>query len=235
LAPGTHRCPCPCLTGVEMTLRVRGCRGAQPCPCGNDRNQASSQGLSPTVAVGSPPSSGHQGKADTFLSVAAAATATSYVNSSIPQQSLLAAPVCQPSRPKPSSLTRSHSTASGRVLPSSHLLDHLGCKGVSGPRVSILSPKGHETADVPRPAARLSSRSFSHGCHSSRQGAINRISTNSFTSKREREPWSLANMPKRPGRFSSRRNRSTNANAHATAGHSSLKHRSHTSNSHPDF
>ncbi|KAK4295917.1 hypothetical protein Pmani_031548, partial [Petrolisthes manimaculis] len=25
-------CPCPCLTGVEMTLRVRGCRGGQPCP-----------------------------------------------------------------------------------------------------------------------------------------------------------------------------------------------------------
>lgn len=200
-----------------MTLRVRGCRTGQPCPCEGSHRSSPCRNL-PQTTEGMSLSCHPQ--PDSFLSMAA----TSYTG----MQRL----------PLPSPYTRPVHTSSGPVLPSSHLLDHLDCKALTGPRVSIAPTQPtstRNTLDIPQASLTLSSRSLMDGDnHANTRGAVHKdTSTHSWT--RKGKPWSLPRVPKRPGRFSSRRNRSTNASTSSAVAAPTFRHSARTSNSHPDF
>lgn len=217
MAPGAKGCPCPCLTGVEMTLRVRGCRAERTCVCDGSRRPSPCHGLPQTTAE---PSHKCPPQPDSFLAVAA----TSYTGlQRVPQTS---------------PYTRPEHTVSGPVLPSSHLLDHLNCKGLSGQHVSIVPtqpPSTRNTLDIPQALLTLSSRSLmEEDHHASTRGAVQKEMT-SHSLMRKSKPWSLPRVPKRPGRFSSRRNRSTNASSSSAMTTPAFRHSTRTSNSHPDF
>lgn len=214
IAPGTQGCPCPCLTGVEMTLRLRGCRASRPCPSEDPHPSSSTiQHVPPRTT----PTTSHtcHVRPESFLAVAAA----SYTGH---QRSTL---------PSPYSSRPVHHEASGPVLPSSHLLDHLSVKA---PHVSIDDTQPsltRNTLDIPQSSLMLSSRSLMEGDHhSSSRG-------HDHKSKGKGKPWSLPRVPKRPGRFSSRRNRSaTNASMLSTVTRPVFHRPSpRTSTSHPDF
>ncbi|KAG7158511.1 hypothetical protein Hamer_G021064 [Homarus americanus] len=215
MAPGTQGCPCPCLTGVEMTLRVRGCRAGRTCQCEGSRRPSSCHPLPQTTAE----TSTCHPKPDSFLAMAA----SSYSG----LQRL----------PLPAPYSRPVHTVSGPVLPSSHLLDHLNCKGIGGHHVSIAptpQPSTRNTLDIPQTSLTLSSRSLMAGDHAGTRGAIQKdMSSHSWS--RKGKPWSLPRVPKRPGRFSSRRNRSTNASTNSAMAAPPFRHSARTSNSHPDF
>ncbi|KAK8740760.1 hypothetical protein OTU49_002691 [Cherax quadricarinatus] len=216
MAPGAQGCPCPCLTGVEMTLRVRGCRAGRTCACEGSHQPSPCHTL-PKTAESSPKC---QPQSDSFLAVAA----TAYTG----LQRL----------PLPSPYIRPAHTVSGPVLPSSHLLDHLNCKRLGGPHVSIAPsqpPSTRNTLDIPQTSFALSSRSIMDGDHhTGTRGAVQKeMSSHSWMHKSK--PWSLPRVPKRPGRFSSRRNRSTNASSGSAMAAPPFRHSTRTSNSHPDF
>lgn len=171
MAPGAMGCPCPCLTGMENSLRARGCRAsAHPCPCRSERRAIPSCTLSHTTQT-CPPK----------LAVSSTCAARQ-----VPLKQ------AQPGRPL--------GLAAGPVLPSSHLLDHLGLKP---PRVEIMpSP----TIQASRSSLSLSSRS---PMDSGPQQELSR-KRSALPWPRKGQSWSLPKAPKRLGRFSSRRNRSMN-------------------------
>ena len=199
IAPGTRGCPCPCLTGVEMTLRVRGCRGGQPCP--SEPAQLPSPALRPSAntSITSHPQS------DSYLAVAA----TSYT------------------RLQRTPYGRTGNASLAPVLPSSHLLDHLACQARGSARVTIAAtpPAGDsDTLAVPRAEVGMSSRSLREG------GGLPGPGGSSSSWTRKGKQCSLP--PKRPGRFSSRRNR---CNTGSTLAPPAFNRPARPSSSHPDF
>ena len=201
IAPGTRGCPCPCLTGVEMTLRVRGCRSGQPCP--SEPAQLPSPALRPSANTSIASHACHP-QSDSYLAVAA----TSYTRLR-----------------RTSSHGRAGNASLGPVLPSSHLLDHLACQAGGSARVTIAAtpPAGDpDTLAVPR-AEVGRSRSLREGGGLPGPG-------HSSSWARKGKQWSLP--PKRPGRFSSRRNR---CNTGSTLAPPAFNRPARPSSSHPDF
>ncbi|KAG0714233.1 hypothetical protein GWK47_001647 [Chionoecetes opilio] len=159
-----------------MTLRVRGCRGGQPCP--SEPAQLPLPTLRPSAAASIASHACHP-QSDSFLAVAA----TSYTRLR-----------------RTSSYSRAGSSSLGPVLPSSHLLDQLASQARTA-RVTIAATPSSagdpDTLAVPR--MRMSSRSLREG------SALPGPGGSSSTWSRKGKQSSLP--PKRPGRFSSRRNR----------------------------
>lgn len=195
-----------------MTLRLRGCRASHPCPSEDPHPSSSTiQHVPQRTTSPTTPHTCHS-RPESFLAVAAA----SYTG-------LQRLPL-----PSPYSTSRAvhhDASSSGPVLPSSHLLDHLSVKS---PHVSI-AQQTRNTLDIPQSSVMLSSRSLMDGEHHPRG--------HDHRGKGKGKPWSLPKVPKRPGRFSSRRNRSgTNASMLSTVTRPSFHRPSpRTSSSHPDF
>lgn len=195
-----------------MTLRVRGCRGGQPCP--SEPAQLPSPALRPSAATSIASHSCHP-QSDSFLAVAAAAS-------------------CTTTRHKRSaSHGRAGYASLGPVLPSSHLLDHLACQAGGAAHVTIAatpSAGDTDTLAVPRAEVGVSSRLLREGACLPGPGGS---ASSSSSWMRKGKQWSLPRVPpKRPGRFSSRRNR---CNTGSTLAPPAFNRNARASSSHPDF
>lgn len=201
-----------------MTLRVRGCRGSQPCPSEPARLPSSSF-HTPRPA---PPS-------ESFLTVAAASY-TGMTHLPLPCPQPCPPPWSQPA-PAPAPPSRPSPCSAGPVLPSSHLLDQVASKTPHA-HVSITSPPGTPGGlGIPPDELTLSSRSLLDGGRHAGHDSHKDASTRSWL--RKGKQWSLPRVPKRPGRFSSRRNRCNTTASTVSALRPSRPAR--PASSHPDF
>lgn len=185
-----------------MTLRVRGCRNGQPCP--SEPPQLPSPALRPSAT--SIASHACHPQSDSYLAVAT----TSYTRLQ-----------------RTSSHGRAGNASLGPVLPSSHLLDHLACQAGGSARVTIATPPAgdSDTLAVPRAEVGMSSRSLRES-----GGLPGPGGSSSSSWARKGKQSSLP--PKRPGRFSSRRNR---CNTGSTLAPPAFNRPARPSSSHPDF
>lgn len=193
-----------------MTLRVRGCRAGQPCP--SEPAQLPSPALRP-VATTSLASHVCHPQSDSFLAVTAASCSTTR-------------------HKRAASHGRVSHTSLGPVLPSSHLLDHLACQAGGAAHVTIAATPpagGTDTLAVPRTEVGVSARPVREGAALPGPGG-----SSSYSSWiRKSKQWSLPRVPpKRPGRFSSRRNR---CNTGSTLAPPAFNRPARASSSHPDF